>query len=203
MISLCCAKCCMVHLKADGQEYASCSAQHGVKGNLIIYPQRPSQVAKKLPPSIEEITSPICILFIGAHVPSKEWLRDKAKPLAVRSDKVRKALLWLKAHNRLYKDIEIDEGVLSCLDTQPALPFHIEHVNPSHATEVSTYGYNPSNAASTGDPGLHEISCDAADIPFSSVVITDVDNAVSSSQLAAAAIRHMKKKRWGLHQYSA
>ena len=102
MIALCHAKCCVVHLKADGQEYVSHSAQHGVKGNLIVYPQTPSDIAKKLPPSIEDIASPICVLFIGSHPPSNEWLRDKAKPLAVRGSKVRQALLWLKHNNHLY-----------------------------------------------------------------------------------------------------
>ena len=38
MIALCRAKCCIVHLKANGKEYASHSAQCGAKGNLIIYP---------------------------------------------------------------------------------------------------------------------------------------------------------------------
>ena len=195
MISLCRAKCCIVRLKADGQDYASRSAQRGIKGNLIIYPQRPSEVAKKLPPSIEEITSPICVVFVGAHAPSKEWLRDKAKPLAVRGYKVRQALLWLKTHNSLYKDIEIDEAVLSYLDTAPTLPFHVEHIVSSHATEVSTSGYDPSSTAATEYPALHLCSSESDDIPFSSVVITDVDNGVSSSQLAAAAIHHVMVER--------
>ena len=209
MISLCRAKCCIVRLKADGQEYASRSAQRALKGNLIIYPQRPSEIAKKLPPSIEEITSPICVVFIGAHPPTKEWLRDKAKPLAVRAQKVRRALLWLKSHNTLYKDIVIDEAVLNHLDTNPALPFHVEHLVSSHATDVSTSGYDPSCSSTGSDPApltdpsssstgsdsapLTD-SADTGDIPFSSVVITDVENGVSSSQLAAAAIRHLRKK---------
>ena len=194
MISLCCAKCCIVQLKADGQEYASHSAQHGIKGNLIIYPQRPSDIAWKLLPSVDDITSPICVLFIGAHAPSMEWLRDKAKPLAVHGYKVRQALQWLKTHNRLYKDIEIDKSVLSHLDTNPVLPFHVEHIPLSHATEVSTSGYVESGSSAA----VHDIHTDRSaetdDIPFSSVVITDVDNVVSSSQLAAAAIHHMKRK---------
>lgn len=111
MIVLCCTKCCILHLKADGQDYTTPTAQWGLKGNLIIYLQCPSDIAKKLPPSIEEITSPICILFIGAHPPSSEWLREKAKPLAVHANKVHQALLWLKTHNHLYKDIEIDDSV--------------------------------------------------------------------------------------------
>ena len=41
-----------------------------------------------LPPSIEEVVSPICVIFVGSSPPSTEWLCDKAKPLAVHADKV-------------------------------------------------------------------------------------------------------------------
>ena len=196
MIALCRAKCCVVRLKADGHKYAAHSAQRGVKGNLIIYPQKPSESAKKLPPSIEDITSPLCVLFVGSHPPSADWLREKAKPLAVRGNKVRRALLWLKRHNRLYKHIEIDEAVLQQLEADPVLPFHNEHVVTSHATNVSTAGYdNSSLSSTTSDPDPSDGPSDpASEIPFASVVITDVDNIVSSSQLAAAAIRHLRKK---------
>ena len=151
---------------------------------------------KKLPPSIEDITSPLCVLFVGSHPPSDDWLREKAKPLAVRGDKVCRALLWLKRHNRLYKDIEIDEAVLHQLEADPVLPFHVEHVVNSHATDVSTAGYDNSTFSSTTSvPDPSDAPSDPApEIPFASVVITDVDNIVSSSQLAAAAIRHLRKK---------
>ena len=202
MISLCCAKCCVIHLKADGWGYASHTAQRGIKGNLIIYPQRPSDIARKLPHSVDEITSPICVLFISAHPPTVEWLRDKVKPLAVRGYKVRQALQWLKTHNTLYKNIEINESVLSHLNTNLTLPFHVKHISPSHVTKVSTSGYDQSNTTADSDaPDMHSSDSSETDhIPFSSVVITDVDNIVSSSQLAAAAFRHMKRKGGGFLQ---
>ena len=66
MIALCRAKCCIIRLKADGMDHVSPTVQRGLKGNIIIYPQHPSQIARKLPPSIEEITSLICVLFVGS-----------------------------------------------------------------------------------------------------------------------------------------
>lgn len=162
---------------------------------MIIYPQQPSDIVKKLPPSIDEITSLICVLFIGAHPLTNEWLTEKAKPLAVRDNKVHQALLWLKANNRLYKDLEIDEHVLAQLEHNPVLPFHIEHIMPSEATHRSTSGYDPSQASHSDCDGINvnATNCDNAgmdvsEIPFSSVVITDVENVVGSSQLAAAAV---------------
>ena len=118
--------------------------------------------------------------------------------------------MWLKTHNYLYKDIEIDEGVLQQLDSGPILPFHVEHITPSQATENSTAGYNPlaSNTHLSGQdsentgPSISSMidlnpvnsTSIAEEIPFASMVITDVENTVSSSQLAAAAIHHLHKK---------
>ena len=119
----------------------------------------------------------------------------------MRANKVRQALLWLKEHNRLYKDIEIDEGVLHQLDSTPLLPFNIEHISPSRGINASTSGYDPSasHVISNNTTGSAETCTDGnnlgdAEIPFSSVVISDMENIVSTSQLAAAAIRHMWKK---------
>ena len=53
--------------------------------------------------------------------------------LAVRADRVRRALVWLKAHNYLYKDVELDEAVLNQLAESPSIPFHVEHVLPDDA----------------------------------------------------------------------
>ncbi|KAF8218406.1 hypothetical protein L208DRAFT_1068099, partial [Tricholoma matsutake] len=39
--------------------------QCGFHGNIIIYPQSAQKIAMMLPPSIEEITLPICIIFVG------------------------------------------------------------------------------------------------------------------------------------------
>ena len=68
--------------------------------------------------------SPVCVIFVGAKVPTLEWLREKAKPLIVRREKVRAALYWLKAHNRLYKDVRINESQLSALPDNDLLPIH-------------------------------------------------------------------------------
>ncbi|KAK6988532.1 hypothetical protein R3P38DRAFT_2442792, partial [Favolaschia claudopus] len=58
--------------------------QRGVKGQVIIDPQQPSKLADVLPPTLEEIVSPVCVLFVGSNPPTNEWLREHAKPLAVK-----------------------------------------------------------------------------------------------------------------------
>ena len=138
MIARCRASCWVVQLKEDNQNVVIPTSQRGMKGHIIIYPQNPSAVTASLPPTVEEITSPLCVLFVGASQPSAEWLRNQAKPLAVRGHKVRNVLYWLKSHNRYYKDIEINKSVLAELDANPILPFHVEHVIPSGRVDEVT-----------------------------------------------------------------
>jgi hypothetical protein len=101
-----------------------------MKGHIIIYSQRPERIATILPPTMEDIITPICVIFVGSSPPSVEWLQKKAKPLSVRREKVRDALLWLKEHNGLYKNIIIDNACLNSLPDNDILPFHVQHVLP-------------------------------------------------------------------------
>lgn len=149
MIAMCRGKCWIVQLQEEDndpelepQKKSSPITQRGVKGNIIIYPQRPSTIAKILPPSIEEITSPICVIFVGSSPPSEEWLRKKAVPLTVRREVVRKALIWLQKHNPLYKNIIINHEMLDSLPDQYVLPVHIEHILPENHTESLTSRYD-------------------------------------------------------------
>jgi hypothetical protein len=125
------------------------------------------------------------VIFVGSSRLTNEWLREKAKPLVVRREHVRKALVWLKENNPLYKDLEISEQNLEALPLHDVLPYHVEHVAGDEAqdTLVSRYdnaGVEPSQAPSN----TH----------FESVVIADVDAHTPVNQLRAAAVHHAKTK---------
>ena len=188
MIACCRSKCWVIQLK-DDRELGLPTSQRAMKGHIIIYPQRPSQIAAVLPPSIEDVLTPICVIFVGSSPPSAAWLREKAKPLTVRREKVRSALIWLKQHNRHYKHITINHDMLNQLEDQQILPFSIEHVLPSQANESLTSRYDTTSSLET--------HCQApldAPIPFQNVVITDVDARAPANELRAAAVRHVIKK---------
>ncbi|KAJ3897115.1 hypothetical protein F5879DRAFT_788651, partial [Lentinula edodes] len=74
MISRCRAKSWIIQLK-EADEIANKTTQRGLKGNIIVYPQKPTALAKILPPSLDELTAPICVIFVGSSRPSEEWLR--------------------------------------------------------------------------------------------------------------------------------
>ncbi|KAJ7200369.1 hypothetical protein GGX14DRAFT_310037, partial [Mycena pura] len=186
MIALCRSKCWIIQLREENQDRVLQTTQQGMKGHIIIYPQQPTKVASILPPSVEEITSPVCVLFVGSSPPTPEWLRLHAKPLAVNAQRVRAALLWLQQHNPLYKNITLNEQCLQELERNPILPFSIEHIQPNAANEAATSRYD-SSLTTDEDQRAND------PIPFQNVVIADVEGHASSNELRAAAFRHIKK----------
>ncbi|KAJ7331342.1 hypothetical protein DFH08DRAFT_916457 [Mycena albidolilacea] len=126
-------------------------------GHIIIYPQQPSKI---------EITSPVCVLFVSSSLPTPEWPCNHAKPLAVNAGHRRTlffltaALQWLKTHNHLYKDIQIDEECLCQLNENPVLPFSIEHILPSAVNEASTTRHDSTS------PPPNDSTAQSNDIPF-------------------------------------
>lgn len=108
-----------------------------MKGHIIIYPQQPSEIANLLPPSKQEILTPVCVLFVGSTPPA-EWLDEKAKPLCVHREKVWAALKWLKINNPLYQDVIINDSLLNEFKDIEILPFHVEHIASSNPSESLT-----------------------------------------------------------------
>lgn len=147
---------------------------------------------------MDEITSPICILFVGSKPPTSQWIKDHAKPLAIRADKVRKALIWLKKHNSLYKDIEINEGVLSDLEAGVVPSYHIDHISSSHEIDVRTARYDAvDDMVSAQDTAEGRVCADATvpeEITWDKAVIADVDGSATPNDLRCAAFRHVKQK---------
>ena len=185
MIARARAKSWIVKLQETDAETSSPTSQRGLKGHTIIYPQDPGKLATVLPPPIEETLMFICVIFVGSSTLTKEWLRTKAKPLLVRREKVYNALVWLKEHNPLYKDIEIGLTNLDSLPVSDVLPYHIEHVCVDDAQEALTARYDNVD-------GTPEVA--AAETQFESVVVADVEAHAPAGQLAAAAVRHAKTK---------
>lgn len=85
-------RCCLIQLHSEKNDDSSPISQRGYRGHVIIYPRKPSSFANVLPPPMEDIITPMCVIFIGSTAPTKEWLLKKARPLVVRREVVRKAL---------------------------------------------------------------------------------------------------------------
>ena len=102
----------------------------------------------------------------------------------------REALVWLKQHNSLYKNVSIDHDRLNSLPSDKILPFHIQHILPDDAQDTLTSRYD-------ADMSLESNVLDTeqnTNIPFQNVVITDIDSHAPANELRAAAVRHIKEK---------
>ncbi|KAF9063873.1 hypothetical protein BDP27DRAFT_1145115, partial [Rhodocollybia butyracea] len=195
MISLCRAKSWIIRLK-EGPSMLP-NTQRGLKGHIIVFPQRPSAAAKILPPSLEDLRSPICVIFVGSAPPTQEWLNKYAKPLSIRPARVKAALEWLIVHNPLYKDVVINSDLLSSLPAQFTLPVHVEHIPIAQIDESLTTGYDPSSSQAADT----DIQPSQPDVVFESVTIADVDPNASANDLRIAAMRHFEKNKGYLALY--
>ncbi|KAG1887960.1 uncharacterized protein F5891DRAFT_1132049 [Suillus fuscotomentosus] len=171
MIARCRAKCWVVHLKEENQGLQLPYSQRGFKGHIIIYPQNPSALLDVLPCTLDDVSTPVCVIFVGSKPPSAEWLRTKARPLIIRRERVRNALQWLVQHNPLYAEVVIDHTLLDSLQEEQTLPVHIQHVLSDQSDDLLTSKYD---VPSLDSEGMVD-HCDATDIPvpFSNVVVTD------------------------------
>lgn len=117
-------------------------------------------------------------------------------------DHIHSALLWLKAHNTLYKDIELNEMAIEEMRQTPTLPFHVQHILLSDAQNVLQSRYDDCGGTSAASQNAvpyqtqqNEEDCEPPqEIPFEKVVITDVHGHAYSNELLAAAVRHVKNK---------
>ncbi|KAG0708062.1 hypothetical protein DFH29DRAFT_979428 [Suillus ampliporus] len=200
MIARCRAKCWIVQLKEENQNLHVETNQRGIKGHIIIYPQQPDGVAAVLPPTVDDIVTPICVIFVGSTPPSRAWLQEKAKPLIARREKVRAALVWLKQHNCSYKNIVIDHAQLNTMETETIMPFHVNHVLPDIGKDILTSRYDAQTDHIMVEDCDETDSHPQPDPIFESVVVTDVDGHASPNELRAAAVRHVKNKSGGYIQ---
>lgn len=60
------AKCWIIQLEEENQNLQVSTNQRGLKGHIIIYPQHPESIATILPPTVNDIITPICIIFVSS-----------------------------------------------------------------------------------------------------------------------------------------
>ena len=188
MISLMCQKGVILQLREDNTKCPNVNAQQGFTGHTIYFPQDTQFVTTILPPPVDELLKYICILFVGSSKPSQEFLLKHAHPLAVCPNKVCQALVWLKAHNFLYRDIIINDQALVEIERNEGIPFVIEHVDQSVVNDDTMSGNFPHESSFCDGPSS-ENDCL---IPLERLVIADLNAAPTSVEMHAAAIRHLQ-----------
>ena len=198
VISRCRAKTCIIQLKETDTDVILPNTQRGVRGHIVVYPQKPESLLNILPPCMEDACTPICVVFIGSQQPTQAWLRHYAKPLIVRRERIRSALLWLKTHNILYRDVVLDDHSLNSFPINDVLPVHIETIDSTDTGKILTSRYDEPRLEVLPKP-ITTSDSDNETI-FDSIVITGVGDEATINQMRAAAILHMKTKSGGFLQ---
>ncbi|KAJ3565934.1 hypothetical protein NP233_g7319 [Leucocoprinus birnbaumii] len=145
---------------------------NGLKGNVASYPLNPRDVAayiapSVLPPSPHILSSTICVTFIGPNGRPERFFPDT---VYVRRNRVRDALVWLKANNPLYHDIIISEENLSQLP-ENGVPddvrygAHLSNDMSLLGREQDTYVPDDQNPDSFAVPGVEDLTDSEIDEP--------------------------------------
>ena len=126
--------------------------QQGLRGNVISFPQSSAEVFSRLPPDPALAADFLTVIFPDASLANLSGCPE----YTIRREKVFRALLWLRAHNPYYADIDIDQAALDALPEHG----HLQHmavqgtgppisadIGPSHAQAMDTSAGMPLAAA--------------------------------------------------------
>ncbi|KAF8344259.1 uncharacterized protein EI90DRAFT_2830021, partial [Cantharellus anzutake] len=153
------------------------TSQRALKGHIIVFPTNPETLSPFLPPALNEVITPMCIVFVGSTMPTKEWLLNNAQPLIVRREKVWSALEWLISHNPLYSDVILHQDHLHQIPLHDIAPVPIEQAVGSVAGDAPGARYdlpvNDVRMPLEPSPPLSSL--------LQSVVVTDIDMRGSNS----------------------
>ena len=116
-----------------------------------------------------------------------QWIREHAKPLVVRANVVRRALIWLKEHNPLYAEVQLNHEVLNSIEEQGGLPYHVEYADDDKMSTACISSYTPHVRDDSPMVNTH-----CPEIPFENVILTDFDEAATPNDMRAAALRHLQ-----------
>ncbi|THU95724.1 hypothetical protein K435DRAFT_665778, partial [Dendrothele bispora CBS 962.96] len=86
--------------------------QRGTASNVCFHPHEIRNIASKLPRPFDSLYDEIAVVFVS-NDNSVSAEAFEHTPFLVRREKILAALLWLKANNRYYFDIEIDMEALN------------------------------------------------------------------------------------------
>jgi hypothetical protein len=92
-------------IKLHSPFHSTTTAQAALKGNCISFLQNVPNIVNSLPLTLDDLCDTLKVIFVGARPPERIHLR---KILTVRKKKIIQALHWLKKHNMLYRNIEIN-----------------------------------------------------------------------------------------------
>ncbi|KIM74021.1 hypothetical protein PILCRDRAFT_80473, partial [Piloderma croceum F 1598] len=163
------------------------SGMHKMKCNAIMFENPTPKIYQRLPPPIEDLDEVLAFIFTGPCRPTPEDL--ERTPLLVRSQKVAKALEWLKLNHSDYFDLDV------AYDNLKAYP---ECGTPVVVTYRSSTGNKEPEATSAFDnedeDGVEDGPC-----PFVVNGVTgDQLESLTLEAMIARAAKHLREDNGGV-----
>ncbi|THU91862.1 hypothetical protein K435DRAFT_673260, partial [Dendrothele bispora CBS 962.96] len=167
-------------------------AQRGTTGNVCLHPHEIRNIANKLPRPFNTMNDEIAVLIVSNDNQATANT-FKRTPFLVRRQKILDALIWLKANNRFYHDIEIDLVALneypdsSNNDASPPFPVHFVQPDAVHHTEGGSYTGHGVNHVPVDVASSHDDATNTIKGTF------DIDQTTDDYRLRTVdALRHLK-----------
>lgn len=92
-------------IKLHSPFHSATTSQAALKGNCITFLQNIPNIATSLPLALDDLCDTLKVIFVGARLSSRIHLK---KILTVRKKRIVDALNWLKRHNALYRNVEVN-----------------------------------------------------------------------------------------------
>lgn len=202
LLALCRAKVTIITLNGAASNTSSplaeastnhSHAQKGFKGHAVAYMTNPHKLTRVLPRTVEEIVRYICVIFIGSHPPTKEWMRKYARPLVVRRRHIHVAAHFLAARNPLFRGILVNQAIIDGLPEHDVVDVEVTHVQSSDGIEQVVSDYSKPEGVDYVPPSLNTSA--TSEPVFDTAVVLDIDAHTPSKQLNAACFKHFNRNR--------
>ncbi|CAF3731674.1 unnamed protein product, partial [Rotaria sordida] len=174
-------------IKLHSPFHSTTTAQTALKGNCITFLQDVPNIVNSLPLTLDELCDTLKVIFVGAHPPERIQLK---KVLTVRKKKIIEALHWLKKHNILYQNVDINLKNIAQLpedDVPECIMSTMEQKIGDEEIQSERIGYIPDPLS---DP-IERTSTDS--IPISNSGVLDVNgSSVSSDEITNYLLHKIK-----------
>ena len=135
-------------LRRDGDPS---SRQYGLFGSTVSFPHEGASVLQQLPRSVASACEMITVYFSDGNSNHLRFCKEHV----VRRSKVHTALLWLKAHNPHYADIEIDMDALTALPEDDVPEGMVQAAVPSSINVAREEGPADSTSRDAASTEIH------------------------------------------------
>ncbi|CAF3623585.1 unnamed protein product [Rotaria socialis] len=171
-------------IKLHSPFHSTTTAQSAIKGNCITFLQNIPNIVNSLPLRLDDLCETLKVIFVGARPPERIQLKNV---LTVRKKKIIQALYWLKKHNLLYQNVDINLENIAQLPEDDVPEFLTSTMDERIGDEEipsERVGYIPDPLADL----MESASSDA--IPINNSGVLDVNGStVSSDEITNYVLR--------------